>query len=128
MENHRTVSLVLTTAPPSVCELQTALRRSAHLKNFLAFFNGLYIMGTLPYTGMRTPSHWCADISTITFYYQKYSSLQHFDKFHTCKNTYLGVIEEILIKSTSRRWIRKLVILLKGNNIQSFPFLIFSQG
>lgn len=129
MENHRTVSLVLTTAPPSVCELRTALRRSAHLKNFLAFFNGLYIMGTLPYTGMRTPSHWCADISTITFYYQKYSSLQHFDKFHTCKNTcYLGVIEEILIKSTSRRWIRKLVILLKGNNIQSFPFLIFSQG
>lgn len=85
----------------------------------------------------HTPLHWhedsftlvCRHYSTITFYYQKYSSLQHFDKFHTCKNTcYLGVIEEILIKSTSRRWIRKLVILLKGNNIQSFPFLIFSQG
>lgn len=50
MENHRTVSLLPTTAPPSVPELQMALRRSAHPKNFLAFSTSLY---------MRTPSRWC---------------------------------------------------------------------
>lgn len=104
VEKHGTVSLLPTTAPPSASKLKMALRRLAHLSNFLA-------------------------LSTITFYYQSILSLQDFDKFRIKTRTLFQCNWRDTSKkhNMSSRQIRKLVILLKGNNIQSFPFLIWSQ-
>lgn len=98
------------------------LLQMAHLRNFLAFSTALYIMAHSLHWH-RTPSHWRADVistSICLFSILTSSTLDTTLKLFQCD------WRDSSKKHNMRRRIRKLVILLKGNNIHfiSLPHFI----